>query len=90
MIPSSLNFEDIFPIRGSDLRSMRMLAGKTTMQMAGAAGVKTRKTYENWEKDLGTPNVNQFFLLVKECGLDLDSYALFQRLKERRRESFKI
>lgn len=55
-------------VSGSDLRKMRMLAGKTTKQMAELAGVKTRKTYENWEKDIGTPSFNQFVELVSSCG----------------------
>ena len=55
-------------VSGSDLRKIRMLAGKTTKQMAELAGVKTRKTYENWEKDIGTPSFNQFVELVKSCG----------------------
>ena len=54
-------------INGSDLRSMRLIAGLTTLQMASAAGVKTRKTYENWEKNIGTPNVNQFLAMTKAC-----------------------
>lgn len=55
-------------IKGSDLRAMRMVAGQTTVAMAQAAGVKTRKTYENWEKGQGAPNVNQFIALVTACG----------------------
>lgn len=54
-------------IRGNDLRSMRLIAGLTTVEMAQAAGVKTRKTYENWEKNVGTPNVNQFIAMTKAC-----------------------
>ncbi|MCY7295046.1 helix-turn-helix domain-containing protein [Alteromonas sp. a30] len=56
-------------ISGGDLRAMRTVSGLTTMQMAAAAGVKTRKTYENWEKNLGTPNVNQFIAMATHCGL---------------------
>lgn len=56
-------------ITGSDLRAMRMVAGLTTNAMAIAAGVKTRKTYENWEKNVGTPNVNQFMTMAETCGL---------------------
>ncbi|UAA38194.1 helix-turn-helix transcriptional regulator [Paraneptunicella aestuarii] len=55
-------------VSGSDLRKIRMLAGKTTKQMAELAGVKTRKTYENWEKDIGTPSFNQFVSLIDSCG----------------------
>ena len=39
-------------ITGSDLRKMRLEAGLTTVQMAKLAQVKTRKTYENWEKNI--------------------------------------
>ena len=80
----SFDFSDITPIKGSDLRAMRMVSGLTTIQMAQAAGVKTRKTYENWEKDVGTPNVNQFFEMVRKCGFDLNAFALFTQLKLRR------
>lgn len=57
-------------ISGKDLRSMRQHAGLTTVQMAELAGVKTRKTYENWEKDIGSPNVNQFIALCLGCKQD--------------------
>lgn len=56
-------------VKGSDLRKIRTEAGLRTKDMAAAAGVKTRKTYENWEKGFGTPNVNQFLAMVRECGL---------------------
>lgn len=56
-------------ISGSDLRAMRMVSGKTTVAMAQAAGVKTRKTYENWEKNISSPSVNQFMAMAKACGL---------------------
>lgn len=55
-------------ILGTDLRTIRLNAGKTTVQMAKFAGVKTRKTYENWEKNRGTPNINQFIAMANECG----------------------
>lgn len=64
-------------IKGSDLRAIRNFAGKTTLQMAHAAGVKTRKTYENWEKNVGTPNVNQFINMVEFCGLDPETLTHF-------------
>jgi len=56
-------------ITGGDLRAMRTVSGLTTMQMAAAAGVKTRKTYENWEKGISCPNVNQFMKMASHCGL---------------------
>lgn len=36
--------------------------------MAKLAKVSTRKTYENWEKNVGTPNINQFLSLCHGCG----------------------
>ena len=54
-------------ITGNDLRKMRRKAGITTMQMAKLAGVKTRKTYENWEKDIGSPSMNQFLAMAIGC-----------------------
>ncbi|UAA37724.1 helix-turn-helix transcriptional regulator [Paraneptunicella aestuarii] len=69
-------------IKGSDLRAMRQFAGLTTLQMATAAGVKTRKTYENWEKEVGFPSVNQFFLMVSACGFDIDTYIRFMDLRD--------
>ncbi|BDX05985.1 helix-turn-helix transcriptional regulator [Planctobacterium marinum] len=55
-------------ITGTDLRIMRLRAGKTTVQMAEFAGVKTRKTYENWEKNVGSPSMNQFLAMSMACG----------------------
>ena len=86
---SIASFSDIFPIHGSDLRSLRSMGGLTTMQMAVAAGVKTRKTYENWEKGMGTPNVNQFFDMVRACGFDMDNINFFHTMKEHRRRAAK-
>ncbi len=74
-------------VSGSDLRKIRMLAGKTTKQMAELAGVKTRKTYENWEKDIGTPSFNQFVELVHKCGFKpADIIKLFVDRKEMENE----
>ena len=55
-------------IKGADLRRMRLSAHLTTGKMAGIAGVKTRKTYENWEANVGSPNINQFISLCRGCG----------------------
>ncbi|MBE1298446.1 MAG: helix-turn-helix domain-containing protein [Alteromonadaceae bacterium] len=57
-------------VLGADLRRMRTRAEKTTTQMAEFAGVKTRKTYENWEKSNSSPDVNQFIDMAKGCGYD--------------------
>ncbi|MCY7297578.1 helix-turn-helix transcriptional regulator [Alteromonas sp. a30] len=72
-------------VRGSDLRQMRNMAGLRTIDMAAAAGVKTRKTYENWEKEMGAPNVNQFFSMAKACGLSAQSIMEFYEFKEQMR-----
>ncbi len=55
-------------ITGTDLRRMRLKAKKTTVQMAEFASVKTRKTYENWEKNIGSPSMNQFLAMATACG----------------------
>lgn len=54
-------------IDGSDLRKMRLDAGLTTVKMAKLADVKTRKTYENWEKNIGAPSMNQFIAMCVGC-----------------------
>lgn len=72
-------------ITGSDLRAMRNLAGKTTQEMAEVAGVRTRKTYENWEKNVGIPNVNQFFLMVNACGLNAETMSHFLMFKDQQK-----
>ncbi|MCY7296444.1 helix-turn-helix transcriptional regulator [Alteromonas sp. a30] len=85
---SDISFSDVAPVTGADLKNLRVSAGLTTSQMAKAAGVKNRKTYENWEKGLGTPNVNQFFYMVKACGVDMEARALFQFLARNKDKSF--
>lgn len=60
-------------VTGNDLKKMRRISGHTTVEMSKLAGVKTRKTYENWEKDIGTPNVNQFFAMATGCGLEVQT-----------------
>jgi DNA-binding transcriptional regulator YiaG len=40
-------------ISGSDLRKIRHNVHLTTVKIAKIAGVKTHKTYENWEKNVG-------------------------------------
>lgn len=57
-------------ITGQDLRFMRVVADKTTSEMASYAGVKTRKTYENWEKGAGQPGMNQWLSMVRHCGYE--------------------
>lgn len=68
-------------ITGSDLRKMRLEAGLTTVQMAKLAGVKTRKTYENWEKNVGSPSMNQFIAMCTGC--NFNSSAIVKMAIER-------
>ena len=68
-------------ITGSDLRKMRLEAGLTTVQMAKLAEVKTRKTYENWEKNVGSPNMNQFIAMCAGC--NVNSSAMVKMAVER-------
>lgn len=65
---------------GGDLRRMRLTAQKTTSTMATSAGVETRKTYENWESDKGTPNINQYLSMLSECGYDVQPFIDITRL----------
>lgn len=69
-------------ITGADLRTMRLKAGFTTVKMAKLARVKTRKTYENWEKDVGAPSMNQFLAMCIGC--QFNSSILVKLLLERR------
>ena len=55
-------------IYGGDLRRMRILAGITTTAMAKFASVKSRKTIENWESDIGSPDINQYLNMCEACG----------------------
>lgn len=57
-------------IKGEDLKSIRKSAGLTITEAAQLAGVKTRKTIMNWEKNVGAPNINQFLRLCRGYGLD--------------------
>ena len=70
-------------LSGKDLRAMRQKAGYTTSEMAKIAGVKTRKTYENWEKDIGSPNVNQFIRICISC--NLSSTSVINKLISRKK-----
>jgi DNA-binding XRE family transcriptional regulator len=54
-------------IRGDDLRTMRLGANLTTTQAAEVVGVKTRQTYESWERENAIPNINQFVALCEGC-----------------------
>jgi DNA-binding XRE family transcriptional regulator len=59
--------EILIIIRGADLRTMRLGANLTTTQAAEVVGVKTRQTYESWERENAIPNINQFVALCEGC-----------------------
>jgi DNA-binding XRE family transcriptional regulator len=59
-------------ITGDDLRRMRVNKRKTTNQVAKAVGV-TRQTYENWERDISQPKINQFIVLCTYHCIDFGS-----------------
>lgn len=54
-------------LKGNFLRKMRLTAGLTTEQMRKIVGVRTRKTIENWEKDVGSPNFDQAITIMLAC-----------------------
>ncbi|ALU44338.1 MULTISPECIES: helix-turn-helix transcriptional regulator [Pseudoalteromonas] len=60
-------------ITGDDLRKLRKNKGVTTQAMATQLGV-CRKTYENWERDVGQPKLNQFFAMVTFCSVDVSDF----------------
>lgn len=60
-------------ITGTELRKMRKEAGLTTSEMARLAKVKTRKTYENWEKNVGQPSINQYIMMALGCKVNVPS-----------------
>jgi DNA-binding XRE family transcriptional regulator len=62
-------------INGADLRKMRIDAGLTTVKMAKLAKVKTRKTYENWEKNIGSPSMNQFIAMCVGCNYNSSKFV---------------
>lgn len=57
-------------IRPYDLRKIRHLSALTTHDIANLVGVRTRKTYENWEKGIGGPTANQFHALLIGSGFN--------------------
>jgi transcriptional regulator with XRE-family HTH domain len=62
-------------ISGADLRKMRLDARLTTVKMAKLAKVKTRKTYENWEKNIGSPSMNQFIAMCVGCNYNSSKFV---------------
>jgi DNA-binding XRE family transcriptional regulator len=44
-------------------------------EMAILANVKTRKTYENWEKEIGSPSMNQFIAMCLGCNYNSSKFV---------------
>lgn len=57
-------------ITANDLQDMRSAANKDSHRMSKYAGVKTKKTYENWESGKGSPSMNQFIAMALKCGFE--------------------
>lgn len=53
---------------GLKLRKICLHLGLTINQMRDIVGVKSRKTIINWEKNVGTPNINQVIAIMKVSG----------------------
>lgn len=65
-------------ISGGDLRSLRIMAKLTTVDMAEAAGVEKHEIYESWEAEKESPNIDQLIALARACGLTCaDTIAFF-------------
>lgn len=56
---------------GDDLRRMRKVAGKTTLEMAKMVGVE-RGTYENYEKGVSKFPYEYFEIWCDTCGINLN------------------
>ncbi|MFT5758955.1 MAG: transcriptional regulator with XRE-family HTH domain [Alteromonadaceae bacterium] len=56
-------------VTGNDLKRMRLAKNKKTLEMAKVVGV-SRVTYENWEKGIGQPKINQFLILGSYCSIN--------------------
>lgn len=69
-------------IKGADIRRMRLNAGLTTREMAKIVGVKTRKTYENWERNTGCPNINQFIAICEGCQVSVTEFLIMAMKRE--------
>jgi DNA-binding XRE family transcriptional regulator len=69
-------------ITGQDLKKMQKEAGLKNCQMAKIAGLKTRKTYENWCKGIGEPSFSQFLAMALAC--NLNSALLVELITSRR------
>lgn len=69
-------------ITGDDLKKMQKKAGLKNCQMAKVAGLKWRKTYENWCNGEGEPTLTQFIRMTIAC--NLNSTILIDLITKRR------
>ncbi len=70
-------------IYGSNVRKVCLVCRLTTVKMAKLVNVKTRKTYENSEKNIGAPNMNQFIAMCVGCNYN---HANFVKLAVERQD----
>lgn len=61
-------------LTGRHLKKIRLVCGLTIPDMRRIVGVKSRKTIMNWEKDIGTPDVNQVFAIMDNLGFSPDEF----------------
>ena len=74
-------------ITGSDLKRLRVLAGKTTKEIANAVGRKSDKTIHHWEAEQSSPSMNELILLAQYCGFnphEIISFCLKRQSSEER------
>lgn len=67
-------------LTGLKLRRIRLHLGLTLNEMRDIVGVKSRKTVMNWEKNKGSPSVNQVLAIMSVTGFTPEEF--FQFLNE--------
>ena len=60
-------------ITGDDLKAIRKYGKRNITELANTLGIN-RKTFMNWEKGIGTPNINQFLTILRLCEIDSRLY----------------
>lgn len=55
-------------ISGQDVRRMRLHAGLGVLNIATKVGV-SKKTFQNWENDIGAPKITQFLKICFYCSV---------------------
>lgn len=65
-------------VSGNSIREMRKQARITTSEMASYVGIKSRKTYESWEKGNSQPNINQVIAICIACNVSPANFIIEQ------------